>query len=121
MSIENRDEVSEIMDYIKFADLKGSIEVGDGYFWWKLGDVELYFCLDSMETTVEYFRRKNKMIYLGHTHCDNADALKLIQGINSGKKMLKITVTPLFSTFSVVDATTKKKKSRFLVQRYYSI
>ena len=121
MRIENKDEVLAIMEYVKSTNLKGDVDISEDDFWWNLGDIELYFSFDITETKIEYHLCKNKMIYLGHTHYNNSDVLKLIQEINDENKMLKITVTPLFSTLSVVDRTAKQKKSWFLVRRYYSI
>ena len=73
------------------------------------------------ETSIEYYRcKKNKAIYLGHTHYDTSEVLNLIQDINDKNKILKITVTPLFQTFSVIDRA-KKKKSGFFIRRYYSM
>ena len=114
--------VSKIIDAVKALTLKGKADFGEDWFWWELGEVELCFDLDIQETKIEYYRRgKNKAIALGHMHCDNSDLLKLIQDINNNNKIVKILITPLFSSFSVVDKTIKKKRSWFLVRRYYSI
>lgn len=121
MKIESKDEVLAIMEYVKSTNLKGTVEIGENYFWWNLGDVELYFGLDLTETKVEYYRRKNKLLYLGHAHFENSDVLTFIRDVNDENKMLQITVTPLFFTLSVIDTTAKQKKSWFLVRRYYSI
>lgn len=116
----SQDEVSSIINYVKSAKLKGSVDVGEEWFWWNLGDVELYFCIDKYDTTVSYFRNGHKTILIGHFHVDNSEVVKLVQDINCESKMVQITASVLFSSFSIINKTDKKKKSWFLCRRYYS-
>ena len=62
MSVNNKDEVLAIMEFIKSANLKGNVEItGDDKFLWDLGGVFLRFLIDNSETTVLYSRRKSKL------------------------------------------------------------
>lgn len=72
---------------------------------------------------IEYYIRKNnknKFKYIGHLHVDNEDVINMINEINREDKMVKITATFLGSAFQIVDKDTKRKKSWFLIRRYYS-
>lgn len=114
----SKDEISSIMNYVKSAKLKGSVDVGEEWFCWNLGDVELHFCMDEYETTVSYYRSGHKTI--SHFHTDNSEVVKLIQEINCESKMVQITASVLYSSFSIINKTDKKEKSWFLCRRYYS-
>ncbi len=121
MLTQNKDVISSIIEFVKSTKLKGNVEIDEKSFWWNLENIKLCFYLDIDETSIEYYRcKKNKAIYLGHTHYDTSEVLNLIQDINDKNKILKITVTPLFQTFSVIDRA-KKKKSGFFIRRYYSM
>ncbi len=54
------DKVSDIMEYVKSANLKGNMEIiGDDKFLWDLDGIFLSFLVDNRETTVLYSSRKN--------------------------------------------------------------
>lgn len=120
MDIGTQDNILSIMNYIKTVKVKGNVDIGEACFWWKLGDVELHFCIDPDETTVSYYRKGHTKTSLGHFHKDNSDVVNLIQDINSESKMIQITVSFLCSNFSIINKTAPKKKSWFLCRRYYS-
>ncbi|MDE6442342.1 MAG: hypothetical protein K2L12_06300 [Clostridia bacterium] len=101
--------------------LKGKVDIGKDLLWWELGNIKLNFSVDIDETLVTYYHCKRKSKYIGHMHLDNCDLINLINDINSENKMVKITVSFLGSTFDVIDKNIKKKKSWFLVRRYYSV
>ena len=116
----NRNEASLIMEYVKSAKLKGKMDIGKDWFWWDLGGIHLYFGVDFRETTVEYHRHKSRINSIGHFHVGNCDVINLIKEINSEDKTVQITASPLGSSFTLIDNTSPKKKSRFLIRRYYS-
>ncbi|MGN1207746.1 MAG: hypothetical protein ACI4SP_05550 [Eubacteriales bacterium] len=120
MDNSGQDDILSIMNYIKTVNLKGKVDIEEHFFWWNLGNIELYFCIDTNETTVSYYRNGHKLHYLGHFHIDNSDVVNLIQDINSESKIIQITYSFLGSGFSVIDKTAEKKKSWFLCRRYYS-
>ena len=113
---------TSIIDFVKATTLKGQVDVGDNFFRWELGDVELHFCIDLEETIVEYYSHFGEKIKcVGHTHVDNCDLINLIQDINNESNMIKITASLLGSSFAVVDKNSKKEKSTLFVRRLYSI
>ena len=121
MSVNNKDEVLAIMEFIKSANLKGNVEItGDDEFLWDLGGVFLRFLIDNGETTVLYSHRKSHLFEIGHFHEDNCDVISLIQDINSEDKRVHIAVLLDGSNFSIEHKTEKKKKSWVLVRHYYS-
>ena len=121
MSVNNKDEVLAIMEFIKSANLNGNVEItGDDEFLWDLGGVFLRFLIDNGETTVLYSRRKSHLFEIGHFHEDNCDVISLIQDINSEDKRVHIAVLLGGSNFSIEHKTEKKKKSWVLVRHYYS-
>ena len=121
MSVNNKDEVLAIMEFIKSANLKGNIEItDDNEFLWDLGGVFLRFLVDNRETTVFYSRGKSHFFEIGHFHEVNCDVISLIQDINSEDKRIHIAVLLGGSNFSIVHKTEKQKKSWVLVRHYYS-
>ena len=116
----NRNEALLIMEYVKSAKLKGKVDIGKDWFWWDLGGIHLYFGVDFRETIVEYHRRKSRINSIGHFHMDHSDVINLIKEINSEDKTVQITASPLWSSFDIIDSTAPKKKSWFLIRRYYS-
>lgn len=106
--MENNNEINTIMEYVKSADLKGSVEIiGDDEFLWDLGGIFLHFAIDARETTVFYSRRKSQRFGFCHFHEDNC----VIKDINSEDKIVQITVHPLGDNFCIVNKSDKKKKS----------
>ncbi len=120
MNVGNGDEVLAIMEYIKSANLKGSVEIGNNEFLWDLGGVFLRFAIDVRETTVFYLHRKSQLLNIGHFHEDNFNVISLINEINSEDKRVQITVHPLGDSFSIINKTDKKKRSWLIVRYYYS-
>ena len=121
MSVNNKDEVLAIMEFIKSANLKGNVEItGDDEFLWDLGGIFLRFLVDNRETTVLYSRRKSKLFEIGHFHEDNCNVISLIQDINSEDKRVHIAALLGCSDFGMEHKTEKKKKSWVLVRHYYS-
>ena len=121
MSVNNKDEVLAIMEFIKSANLKGNVEItGDDEFLWDLGGIFLRFLVDNRETTVLYSRRKSKLFEIGHFHEDNCNVISLIQDINSEDKRVHIAALLGCSYFGMEHKTEKKKKSWVLVRHYYS-
>ena len=121
MSVNNKDEVLAIMEFIKSANLKGNIEItDDNEFLWDLGGVFLRFHVDNRETTVLYSRGKSHFFEIGHFHEVNCDVISLIQDINSEDKRIHIAVLLGGSNFSIEHKTEKQKKSWVLVRHYYS-
>ena len=121
MSVNNKDEVLAIMEFIKSANLKGNIEIiDDNEFLWDLGGVFLRFLVDNRETTVLYSRGKSHFFEIGHFHEVNCDVISLIQDINREDKRIHIAVLLGGSNFSIEHKTEKKKKSWVLVRHYYS-
>ena len=121
MSVNNKDEVLAIMEFIKSANLKGNVEItGDNQFLWDLDGVFLRFLIDDRETTVVYSHRKSPLFDIGHFHEDNRDVISLTQNINNGNKRVHIAVLLGNGMFSVEHKTEKKKKSWVLVRHYYS-
>jgi len=121
MSVNNKDEVLAIMEFIKSANLKGNIEItDDNEFLWDLGGVFLRFLVDNRETTVLYSRGKSHFFEIGHFHEVNCDVISLIQDINSEDKRIHIAVLLGGSKFSIEHKTEKQKKSWVLVRHYYS-
>ena len=121
MSVNNKDEVLAIMEFIKSANLKGNIEItGDNEFLWDLGGIFLRFLIDNSETTVLYSHRKSHFFEIGHFHEDSCDVISLIQDINNEDKRVHIAVLLGGINFSIEHKTEKKKKSWVLVRHYYS-
>ena len=121
MSVNNKDEVLAIMEFIKSANLKGNIEItDDNEFLWDLSGVFLRFLVDNRETTVLYSRGKSHFFAIGHFHEANCDVISLIQDINSEDKRIHIAVLLGGSNFSIEHKTEKQKKSWVLVRHYYS-
>ena len=122
MSVENKDKVFEIMEYLKSANLKGNLEIiGDGEFLWTLGVIFLRFYIDNRETTVLYSRRKSLSSEIGHFHEDTCNVIDLIQDVNSEDKRVHIAVIGLGgSNFGIEQKTDKKKRSWVIVRHYYS-
>ena len=121
MSVNNKNEVLAIMEFIKSANLKGNIEItDDNEFLWDLGGVFLRFLVDNRETTVLYSRSKSHFFGIGHFHEVNCDVIRLIQDINSEDKRIHIAVLLGGSNFSIEHKTKKQKKSWVLVRHYYS-
>ena len=116
----NRNEASLIVEYVKSAKLKGKMDIGKDWFRWDLGSIYLYFGVDLRETTVEYHRRKSRINSIGHFHVDNCNVINLIKEINCEDKTIQITTSPLGSSFTLIDNKAPKKKSWFLIRRYYS-
>ena len=110
------DEVMPIIDHVKTANLKGEIELGENCFWWNIGEIRLFFELDTQETTVEYFY--NSLLF-GHFHVENDEVIKLIQEINREDKIIEITVYLSGTGFAIIDKADKKR-SGFFKKRYYS-
>ena len=121
MSADNKNEILTIMEYVKTADLKGSVEINKDEFLWDIGGIFLRFAIDIRETTVFYARRKSQLFGIGHFHEDNCDVISLINEINNEDKIVQITVYPLGSSFSIVNKNDKKKKSWGIVRHYYSL
>ena len=123
MAEESQNEVLTIIEYVKSANLKGSVEINRESFWWNLGDVTLVFYLGDGETIVEYYHSKHIRFNLGHLHVNTSDLMKFIQDINCENKMVKISVfiPLLISKLTIVNKTVGKKRSGLFVRRYYSI
>ncbi len=121
MNVDNKDEVLTVMEFVKSANLKGTVEIiGEHEFLWNLGGIFLRFLIDSRETTVLYSRRKSHFFEIGHFHEDNCEVLSLIQEINSEDKRVHIAVLLGGSNFDIEYKTEKKKKSWLVVRHYYS-
>ena len=121
MSVDNKEEVLAVMEFVKSAQLKGTVEIiSDNEFSWDLGGVFLRFLVDNRETTVLYSRRKSKLFEIGHFHEDNCNVISLIQDINSEDKRVHIAALLGCSDFGIEHKTEKKKKSWVLVRHYYS-
>ncbi|MDE6585859.1 MAG: hypothetical protein K2K80_04175 [Clostridia bacterium] len=120
MDNKNLVDDAAIIDYVKSTNLKGKISFENYGFIWDLGSLSLIFICNSGEMQIEYCKRKNKLISIGHLHVDNEDVIDMINEINREDKMVKITTTFLGSTFEIVDKDSKRKKSWFLFRSYYS-
>ncbi|MCH5155414.1 MAG: hypothetical protein J1F69_02305 [Clostridiales bacterium] len=121
MDNQNYVDDKAIIDYVKSIKLKGNVSFENYGFMWDLEGVSLAFISNSGEMMVNYYKKgKKKLVEIGHLHVDNEDVINMINEINSEDKMVKITAAFLCSTFEVVDKTAKRKKSCFLVRRYYS-
>lgn len=120
MNMENENDVLAIMEYVKTAKLKGSVEIGKDEFLWDLGGIFLRFTIDNLETTVIYARRKSQRFGIGHFHEDNCDVISLINEINNEDKIVQVTVHPLGSSFCIVNKTDRRKKNWVIVRHYYS-
>lgn len=120
MSPENKTEVSDIMEYVKSANLKGSLEIGENEFLWNLGGIYLRFNLDDCETTISYSRHRNQVFDIGHFHEDNNNVIDLIKNINCEDKRVQISVYLLASNFRLVDKTDKRKRNWLIIRHYYS-
>ena len=114
------DEGLAIIDYVKSAKLKGTVEIiSDDHFIWDIGGLFLRFLIDDGETTVVYSKKKNQLFDIGHFHEDNCDDLNLIQNINDENNRIHITVS-FVSSFCIEHKTNKKKKNWLIVRHYYS-
>lgn len=113
-------EDKAIIDYVKSIKLKGNVSFENYGFRWELGSLILDFIANSGETVINYYKGTKKLIEIGHTHVNNEDVINMINEINREDKVVKITATFLGSTFEIVDKDAKRKKSRFLIHRYYS-
>ena len=109
-----------IIEYVKSAKLKGTISFKDYGFVWNLESLDLEFIFNNGEMVIAYYTGKNYSKSIGHEHVDNEDVIELIKEINREDKMVKITYFLGASMFDIVDKTEKRKKSWFLVRRYYS-
>lgn len=120
MDNKNFIDDASIIDYVKSTNLKGKITFENYGFRWDLETISLMFISNSGEMEIDYYKRKNKLKLIGHLHVDNEDVIDVINEINREDKMIMITVTFLGSTFEIVDKDIKRKKSCFLIRRYYS-
>ena len=121
MSVGNKEEVLAVMEFVKSAKLKGTVEIISDYeFLWDLDGVFLRFFVDNNETTVSYSLRKSLLFEIGHFHEDNCNVISLIQDINSEDKRVHIAALLGCSNFGIEHKTKKKKKSWVLVRHYYS-
>ena len=121
MSVDDKEEVLAVMEFVKSAKLKGTVEIiSDNEFSWDLGGIFLRFLVDNRETTVLYSRGKSHFFEIGHFHEVNCDVISLIQEINSEDKRIHIAVLLGGSNFSIEHKTEKQKKSWVLVRHYYS-
>lgn len=120
MDSSGQDDRLSIMNYIKTIKLKGNVDIEEDGFWWDLGNIKLYFCIDKYETILSYYYKGHKLRYLGHFHEVNSDVVNLIQDINSESRIIQITDSFFDSSFSIIDKTAERKKSRFLCRHYYS-
>ena len=121
MSIDNKDKVFEIMEYVKSANLKGNVEIiGEGEFLWNLGGIFLRFYIDNREATVFYSRRKSRFSEIGHFHENTCNVIDLIKDINSEDKRVHIAIGLGGSNFDIEQKTDKKKRSWLIVRHYYS-
>ena len=111
---------ASIIDYVKSTNLKGKVSVVNFGFIWDLENLSLKFIFNSGETVIDYFKGKKNLISIGQLHVDNEDVIEMINEINREDKIVKITVTLLGSSFQIVDKASKRKKSWFLIRRYYS-
>lgn len=117
--VEVKDET--IIDHVKSSNLKGQIVFENHGFKWYWGDLWLEFIFNSGEMTISYFKSKSKFISIGHMHVDNEDIIDLINEINREDKVIKVTSNFLWgSSFEIIDKTAERKKSCFLIRRYYS-
>ena len=116
----NKIEVSDIINYAKFAVHKGTVQIldDDDGFLWNLGELKLEFRMDNNETTVNYFIKSARR-GVDYFHVDNTDVIDLIRQIDDDNKTVMITETFWSLKFDIVDKTLPKKKSRFLRRRYY--
>ena len=114
-------KVSDIVDYVKSANLKGKVEmIGDTEILWDLEGIYLRFLIDDRETTVLYSHRKNRFFEIGHFHEDNCDVINLLQDINGKDNRVHISAFLGCSNFGLEQKTEKKKKSWLFVRHYYS-
>ena len=121
MSVDNKEEVLAVLEFVKAAQLKGTVEIISDYeFIWDLGGIFLRFLIDNRETTVLYSRRKSHLFEIGHFHEDNCNVISLIQDINSEDKRVHIVVKLGCSDFGIEYKTEKKKKNWVVVRHYYS-
>ncbi len=121
MSVDNKDEILAVMEFVKSAKLKGNVEIiGKDELLWDIGDVYLRFLFDIRETTILYSRRKSRYFETGHFHVETCDVISLIQDINSEDKRVHITVLLGGSNFDIESKAEKKKKNWLLVRHYYS-
>ena len=111
MRVDNKEEVLAVMEFVKSAKLKGTVEIkSDNEFSWDLGGIFLRFLVDNHETTVLYSRRKSKLFEIGHFHEDNCNVISLIQDINSEDKRVHIAALLGCSDFGIEHKTEKKKR-----------
>ena len=110
----------DVIIYVKTIKAKGKVSFENYGFRWDLEGLSLAFIFNSGETVIAYYKNAKKLVEIGHLHVDNEDAINMINEINREDKMVKITATVFGSNFEIVDKNTKRKKSWFLVRRYYS-
>ena len=121
MSVDNKEEILAVMEFVKATKLKGTVEItGDDEFLWDLDGIFLRFLIDDRETTVLYSHRKSHLFEIGHFHEDNCNVISLIQDINNEDKRVHIAVILGGSNFDIEYKAEKKKKSWLLVRHYYS-
>jgi len=121
MSVDDKEEVLAVMEFVKSAKLKGKVEIiSNDEFSWDLSGIFLRFLVDNGETTVLYSRRKSKLFEIGHFHEDNCNLISLLQDINSEDKRVHVATLWGCSVFRIEHKTEKKKKSWLLVRHYYS-
>lgn len=84
------------------------------------GKISLEFIFNSGEIIINYFKRQNRLKPIGHMHINNEEIIDMINEINREDKVVRITATFFGSSFQIIEKATKRKKSWFLIRRYYS-
>jgi len=113
---------AEILDYVRSAKMKGTVDVDDYGFTWDLGGVFFRFSVYDNQTDVDYFGDTHDDDPIGKFIKDNAEVLPFIEEINDENKMVAITkhFLDICVTFEVVDKSTPKKQSGLFTRHYYS-
>ena len=115
------DENVSVMEFIKNTKLKGKVEIiNDSRFIWDIGGLFLHFIQDDGEVTIEYAKKKNMLLSMGHFHKDNCNAIHLIKDINDENNRVHVVSFLLGSRFFVEDKLKKRKKSFLFIRHYYS-